>query len=90
MYDIVRSVITMVIKKKDFNFDENIMATVIKNIRRYRIQKNMTQEELAFYTDLSNDFVRRIECCHGARGVSLKTLYKISIVLEVTMDKFFE
>lgn len=66
------------------------MSTVISNIRKYRLQKDITQEELAFYTDLSNDFIRRIECEKGRRGVSLKTLYKISVVLEIPINKFFE
>lgn len=80
----------MIAKKKDYKFDEDIMIKIVKNIRRYRIEKNLTQEELAFYTDLSNDFIRRIECERGARGVSLKTLYKISVVLETPINKFFE
>lgn len=80
----------MILKKNEYKFDEDIMIKIVKNIRRYRIEKNLTQEELAFYTDLSNDFIRRIESEKGKRGVSLKTLYKISIVLETPINKFFE
>lgn len=80
----------MILKKNEYKFDEDIMIKIIKNIRRYRIEKNLTQEELAFYTDLSNDFIRRIESEKGKRGVSLKTLYKISVVLETPINKFFE
>lgn len=80
----------MIVKKKDYKFDEDIMIKIIKNIRKYRLEKNLTQEELAFYTNLSNDFIRRIESEKGKRGVSLKTLYKISVVLETQINKFFE
>lgn len=80
----------MILKKNEYKFDEDIMIKIVKNIRRYRIEKNLTQEELAFYTDLSNDFIRRIESEKGKRGVSLKTLYKISVVLETPINKFFE
>lgn len=78
------------LKYKKFDFDEDIMKKIVKNIRKYRIEKNMTQEELAFYTGLSNDFIRRIECERSNRGISLKTLYKISVVLETPINKFIE
>lgn len=49
----------------------------------------ITQEQLAvdvgFY-----DFIRRIEYKKGAVGCSVDTLYKISVVLGITMDKLFE
>ncbi|MCB6608454.1 helix-turn-helix transcriptional regulator [[Clostridium] symbiosum] len=80
----------MIIKKKEFIFNQNIMTIIVNNIRKYRRYRNLTQEELAFYTDLSNDFIRRIESENGKRGVSLYTLYKISIVLETSIEKFFE
>ncbi len=36
------------------------------------------------------DFLRRLEFKKGAIGCSIDTLYRISVVLGVTMDKFFE
>ena len=76
-------------KLERYSFNENIMETIVKNIIKYRKEKNMTQEQLAFYTNLSNDFIRRVECEKGKRGVSLMTLYKISVVLETSIEKFF-
>ena len=80
----------MIVKQKDYIFNDNIMLVIVKNIKKYRKAQKLTQEELAFYTNLSNEFIRRIESSNGKRGVSLKTLYKISIVLETSIDKFFE
>ena len=46
---------------KDFHFNENIMDTVVKNIVKYRKEKGFTQEKLAFYTALPNEFARRVK-----------------------------
>lgn len=76
--------------KRDFNFDENIMVKVSNNIRKYRTIAGITQEQLAVDVGKSYDFIRRLEYKKGEIGCSLDTLYKISVVLGITMDKFFE
>ena len=76
--------------KRDINFDGNIMKRISINIRKYRKLAGITQEQLAVDVGRSYDFIRRLEYKKGAVGCSIDTLYKISIVLGVTMDKFFE
>ena len=76
--------------KRDFVFDNNIMVKVSKNIKKYRKKAGITQEQLAVDIDKSYDFVRRIEYKKGEIGCSIDTLYKISVVLGVKMDKLFE
>lgn len=76
--------------KREFNFDDNIMERISINIRKYRKLSGITQEQLAVDVGRSYDFIRRLEYKKGAVGCSIDTLYKISIVLGVTMDKFFE
>lgn len=76
--------------KRNFDFDENILKTVSRNVRKYRKLANITQEQLAVDIDMSYDYLRRFESQEGKEGLSLKSLYKISVVLGVTMDKFFE
>lgn len=76
--------------KRNFNFDDNIMERISINIRKYRKLSGITQEQLAVDVGRSYDFIRRLEYKKGAVGCSIDTLYKISIVLGVTMDKFFE
>lgn len=76
--------------KRDFNFDENIMVKVSNNIRKYRTIAGITQEQLAVDVGKSYDFIRRLEYKKGEIGCSLDTLYRISVVLGITMDKFFE
>lgn len=76
--------------KREFNFDDNFMKIVSANIKKYRKLAKITQEQLAVDIGRSYDFVRRIEYKNGDIGCSLDTLYRISVVLNVPMSKFFE
>ena len=66
------------------------MIKISSNIKKYRLLAGITQEQLAVDVGKSYDFIRRLEYKKGAIGCSIGTLYKISVVLGVTMDKFFE
>lgn len=66
------------------------MEHISINIRKFRKLAGITQEQLAVDVGKSYDFIRRLEYKKGAIGCSIDTLYTISIVLGVTMDKFFE
>lgn len=76
--------------KRDFKFDKDIMKTVSKNVRKYRKLAGLTQEQLAVDIEISYDYLRRFESQLGREGLSLMSLYKISVVLGISMDKFFE
>ena len=76
--------------KRDFIFDENIMTKISSNIKKYRLLAWITQEQLALDIGKSYDFTRRLEFKKGEIGCSIKTLYKISVVLNTRIDKFFE
>ena len=76
--------------KREFKFSNNIMVNISNNIKKYRKLAGITQEQLAVDIDKSYDFVRRLEYKKGKIGCSIDTLYRISIVLGVSMDKFFE
>ncbi len=73
-----------------FNSHSLIMDIISKNIRKYRKLNNLTQEQLGEYIGISRDYISRFESTHGREGITLYTLYKISIVLNVTMDEFFK
>ena len=76
--------------KREFKFEKNIMIKVSANIRKYRLEAGITQEQLAVDVGKSYDFIRRLEYKKGEIGCSIDTLYKISVVLGRSMDKFFE
>lgn len=60
------------------------------NIKKYRKLAGITQEQLAVDVGKSYDFIRRLEFKQGEIGCSLTTLYKISVVLNTRIDKFFK
>ncbi len=76
-------VILMSANKKD---SLKLRSDISYNIRKYRKEKQYTQEELAEFADISYDFMRRIESSQGKCGFSVFTLYKISLALNVSVD----
>ena len=74
------------IDEKFYDFNPNIKKVIASNIRKYRKLRGLTQEQLALLTELSYDFIRRIETSEGKSGFSVVTLYKIATVLEVPLD----
>jgi transcriptional regulator with XRE-family HTH domain len=55
-----------------------------KKIRAYRIQRHMTQAELAEKTGLSDVYISYIE--NGVKRVSLNALLKIVYVFDISLD----
>lgn len=76
--------------KRDFNFNENIVEVVAYNVIKYRKLSGITQEQLAIDIGVSPEFIRKFESTKGSEGLSLLSLYKISLVLNTSIDKFFE
>ena len=76
--------------KRDFTFDDEIIKTIATNRRKYRKERKITQEQLALDIDVSPEFYRRFESTLGSEGISLTNVYKISVVLDIRIDKLFE
>lgn len=55
-----------------------------KRIKEERLKLNLTQEQLAEYTDISTSYMGQIE--RGERKVTLETLVKITNKLNVSID----
>ena len=65
--------------------EENILG---HNISHERKQQNMTQEQLAEFSDLTVNYLSKIE--RGiAKKVSADSLYRIAKALNVSMESFF-
>ncbi len=78
-------------KIKNIEFDNDIYNTIRKNIRHYRNEKGMTSAELAELTELSHDFIRQLQSnSKKTYNFSVETFYKISLALDVSMDKLIE
>lgn len=80
----------MAIFKRNFVFDKNVKQILSENIKKYRLESGITQEQLAVDIEKPYDFVRRLEFKKGEVGCSLDAIYRISVVLEKSIGKFFE
>lgn len=74
----------------ELKFDNDIYNTIRKNIEKYRKEKKMTSAELSELVDLSHDFIRQIQSEKTAYNFSVETFYKISIALDVSLDKLIQ
>jgi transcriptional regulator with XRE-family HTH domain len=74
----------------NYIFDSDIYSTIRKNIKKYRKQRGITSAQLADFVGLSHEFIRQIESVKVANTFSVDTLYKISVVLGVTLDTLIE
>ena len=77
--------------RKNIEFDNDIYNTIRQNIKRYRKEKGITSAELAEMTGLSHDFIRQLQSnSKKTYNFSVETFYKISVALDVSMDKLIE
>lgn len=80
----------------DYHFitEKELFDTIGKNIKYYRRlytlnHSDMTQEHLAELAGVSTSLIGNLESKKTPQGVSLYNLYKISIILDISIDKFF-
>ena len=72
-------------ERSDFD-SETFYDVIRKNIKKYRVQRGMTAAQLAEKAGLGHDYLRQIESEKDRHHVSLVSLYKISMVLNISMD----
>lgn len=75
---------------EQLQFDDDIYNTIRRNIKKYRREKNLTSAQLAEMVDLSHDFIRQIESEKVGNHFSVETFYKISVALDVSLDRLIE
>ena len=74
---------------------EKLNYIIGKNIKKYRKQyskkgENMTQERLAELINVSVSHISSLESNKTKKGISISNLYKISLVLDVPIQKLLE
>ena len=65
----------------------NICNLFGKNVKKYRIESNLSQEKLAELTGLHRTYISDIE--RGLRSISLNNIEKLSKALNVETYKLF-
>ena len=64
-----------------------VRELVSRNLRRLRLLQNISQLSLAASAGITHNFVNDIENCK--KGISAKTLAKLSVALDVEPYQFF-
>lgn len=64
-----------------------IQNKIGRNIKKLRLDNDLSQEELAAEVKISRDHLSNIE--NGKYPINIKTLYKLSVFFNVDMKYFF-
>ena len=70
------------------SLEVDIYRKLGKNIRKYRLEKNFSQEKLSELLDANPKFIGHVE--RVERFISLKKLIQISAILEVSLSNLFD
>ena len=70
--------------------DEYYYSIIRKNIRQYRKQKKLTQQELADLTDISREYICDIENESRNKHITIALLGRISEALNIDITNFFK
>ena len=79
--------------KNKFINEKELYMIIGKNIKHYRkvynINNEMTQEQLAKKINVSTSLIGNLESKNTYQGISTYNLYKISKILNVSIENFF-
>lgn len=69
---------------------QKLSLLVRKNIRKYRLARNLTLQELADKIDMTHGYVRDLESLGINKTPTLETLGKFANALNIDIKKLFE
>ena len=69
---------------------EQISLIVRKNIKKYRLMRKYTLQELADLTGLTHGYVRDLECLSIDKTPLLETIGKFADALEIDIRQLFD
>lgn len=72
-------------------YSKHILSVQVrKNIRKYRLIRNYTLQELADRTELTHGYVRDLECLSIDKTPTLETIGKFADALEIDIRQLFD
>lgn len=69
-------------------YENEIYQKLGSNIKKYRIQKQLSQEKLSELLDANPKFVGHVE--RVERYISLKKLIQLSKILDISLEQLFK
>ena len=82
-----------IIKLGEIMNQDKLNNIIGKNIKKYRLaykNEKITQEKLAELINVSVSLISSLESNKTKKGISINNLYRISVILNVPISKFFE
>ncbi len=76
--------------KSYINDDEYYYRIIRNNIKKYRLEKNLTQQELADMIEMSREYVCDIENEKRGKHLTIATLGRIAEALNIDITDFFK
>lgn len=73
-----------------YEFNPKMYKVVGNNIKKYRKDKNISLDELSTYAEIKKSFLEKFEDAQTDLTISIYDLYKISVILDVSINKFFD
>lgn len=77
------------IEKAYTHDDEYYYQIVRQNIRKYRTEQNLTQQDLAEMTDMSREYITDIENESRNKHLTITVLGRIAEALKIPIGDFF-
>lgn len=68
--------------------DENVFEKLEQNIKKYRLEKGLSQEKLSELLDVNSKFIGHVE--RVERNISLTKLVELAEILDVPMNLLFD
>ena len=79
------------ISDKKYTIDDEFYYSIIrKNIKKYRLENKLTQQELADMTEISREYICDIENESRNKHITISLLGRIAEVLGVDITVFFK
>ena len=74
----------------NFKTDIELYKTIGRNIKKYRIQANLTQSQLAEKTKISVSYISKLEAENCNKSLSISALNQIANTLNTDIIYFFK
>jgi len=78
-----------IIEKKYTVSDEFYYSIIRRNIKKYRLENKLTQQELADMTEISREYICDMENESRNKHITISLLGRIAEVLEIGIGEFF-
>lgn len=79
----------MILTTKYIHTDEHYYEIVRKNIKKYRLEKKYSQQNLADVAGITRQYITDIENRNRNKHVTIAILGRIADALQVDITKFF-